>query len=355
MCLAAVAMRQIDQRLPAEWHLLAAAGSDGILRLFMFDVARRQMTLLSQSIQDSGCLLKVYIHLHRDPQSDHTIPLLLSSSTDGVISVWDLQPIIKRVSAVAEKKNNQARDQDSLYGRDNAKQNVLGEGDCNKENSAVDEDWYTSSDEETDDSDADYVKSKDSGYVLATAKQQSFSSNSGQSANTPVWLPNQVIKAHQSGVNSLHMKSLADGTLILASGGDDNALTVHRLRLAALQVGLQTRAAADGSSLRRHSGIELLKVESVAAKMDAHAAQITGVWVLSEQHVLSAGVDQRVNLWGISPQKQFQLECCRYVDISDVSNLDVWQHQDVVYMGLCGEGVALLSLSIPPPVSPSHG
>ena len=100
----------------------------------------------------------------------------------------------------------------------------------------------------------------------------------------------------------------ADGSLLLASGGDDNALTVHRLSLTRAATGpgstdgSQDTGAGSGTTLTSSSsstvtGVEsadaechrqhgLLEVVSVVTKTDAHAAQITGTFQLGPGGVL---------------------------------------------------------------------
>lgn len=69
-----------------------------------------------------------------------------------------------------------------------------------------------------------------------------------------------VYRAHQSGVNALHLFSDDVGNIIIASGGDDNALNVITIRWVDKRVGGE---------------FELL----VARIENAHSSCITGILI----------------------------------------------------------------------------
>ena len=64
--------------------------------------------------------------------------------------------------------------------------------------------------------------------------------------------------------------STTDGSVLLVSGGDDNALTVHRLTLATHRA---SERSADAQPLY---GGAMFDITAIITKPDAHAAQITG-------------------------------------------------------------------------------
>ncbi|KAK7481281.1 hypothetical protein BaRGS_00027541 [Batillaria attramentaria] len=484
MDLAAVAAGSLDPKLPVGMYLVAAAGSDGVLRLFLFEEDGRQFTLLCQSSHHSGCILQV--HIHMVPTQTGVQPLLLSAATDGKIAIRDLRPITQWLLAfVGQHKSPRASVKtapDTVTGLggdagtntsgtpevpvawsqqnkatllsdasikhpgevvvaaagnagadarhacglrlEGSQQNKtaylsgdsvqhpgeqLGEMlSSNRDNGSSLSDEARSpqvdskypleessrcpvkstaesealtvasvgdvqegrtqcvSDEEDESSDEEQY----SGTLSRTCLVKDVQNLSGESLNlmqelfgvrashesqNPLvhrnvspndtchqqargiveWPPDQEIKVHQSGVNSLHMKSFeGECQVVLASGGDDNALTVCQLTLLP-------------SSSHKSDGQTVFRMNSIISKPDAHAAQTTGVWILSSHHILTASIDQRVIVWHLVQEMdgpQLIQESCRLVDIADVSSMDVWRERSCVYIGVCGEGIALLTL-----------
>ncbi|KAK7109625.1 tRNA (34-2'-O)-methyltransferase regulator WDR6-like [Littorina saxatilis] len=432
MSLAAVAAQQLHPGLSSSLHLLAAAGSDGVLRLFLFDESRHHFTLLCQSSHHNGCILKVFIHLHPSMPPPSTsqgplgcLPLLFSAATDGQIAVWNLQPVVQwllpdtghaktslsdagkcgshpatgdhsyQSHAAADQKEwskTGSQEQNERYKRSgdgaaarqvkksqghpesgdrnnkegfNYLDHFQGQkvvGNANSENHDESSEAGDYDDESGDDEKVGKTPVKTGSIhsnmmrnqylgdgpsvslqqmlekrcseknVACTKRDGTRKDESGQ------WSPDQEFKAHQSGVNGLHARSFTDGSLLLASGGDDNALTVHKLTFNTGDRST-TSANTEWQQVRR-----MLDVVSVFNIPDAHAAQITGVWVLSERRIVTASVDQRVNLWCLTQDSQLKLESCRFVDTTDLSNIEVWQYLGQVFIGVCGEGVAVLTI-----------
>ncbi|KAI9221067.1 hypothetical protein BC828DRAFT_382037 [Blastocladiella britannica] len=108
------------------------------------------------------------------------------------------------------------------------------------------------------------------------------------------------IQVHQSGINALDATPTPNGAL-LATGGDDNACAVTRL------------GPTGDLTLVWHEPA-------------AHASSVTGArWVTPGHRWVTAAVDQRVNVWEMSPDdgRGAGLVATRVANVSDISALDV--------------------------------
>ncbi|GFO34229.1 WD repeat-containing protein 6-like [Plakobranchus ocellatus] len=117
--------------------------------------------------------------------------------------------------------------------------------------------------------------------------------------------PLLCLKAHQSGINSLHVLQVSECKALVASGGDDNAITLHMLHFFDSQV----------------------KVLAKGIKEDAHAAQITGIWLVSSSLLVSTSIDQRISVWKLSfiqESIEIHMIACKYINIADISCMDVF-------------------------------
>ncbi|GAA5917109.1 hypothetical protein JCM6882_009349 [Rhodosporidiobolus microsporus] len=95
-------------------------------------------------------------------------------------------------------------------------------------------------------------------------------------------------EAHQSGINALALH-VEGSILTIATGGDDNALSVRRLRLALSR----SASPRSGGAL----AARLLNDGEVLRVADAHASTITA----KDVFLASSSVDQRLNLWRLCP------------------------------------------------------
>ncbi|XP_059175378.1 WD repeat-containing protein 6-like [Physella acuta] len=246
-------------------HILSAAGSDGVYRVFSFDESLKKFSLLVATDYHRGCMLKVLHYVHTTP-GNLALPFSLTVSTNGQIVIWSLDTVVMTVLKSCE----------------------AGKGD--------------------DDEAEDYVD-----FTQPVASKAP-------------WEPVAVLKAHQSGINSLHTLQISDSCMLVASGGDDNAIAVHKLQLPDLKV--------------------LAKV----VKPDAHAAQITGIWLVSPGLLVSASIDQRIIVWAIdhsiqSTTIQLQILSSNFIHVANVSSMDVKLHRDSVYLCIAGEGITLYKLN----------
>uniref|UniRef100_UPI00398EC101 tRNA (34-2'-O)-methyltransferase regulator WDR6-like isoform X2 n=1 Tax=Pristiophorus japonicus TaxID=55135 RepID=UPI00398EC101 len=136
----------------SSWHFLAAACSDGAVRLFVIDECQKIILLLAESFYHQRCVLKLETFTYQPATRGRKV-FLCSAATDGRIAIWDISRTIERAKVT----------------------NIL-------------------------------LERAHQPWELAA--------------------PRLVLKAHQCGVNGLHVRALDPGRYLLASGGDDNAIRV---------------------------------------------------------------------------------------------------------------------------------
>ncbi|XP_040264605.1 WD repeat-containing protein 6 isoform X1 [Bufo bufo] len=135
-----------------------------------------------------------------------------------------------------------------------------------------------------------------------------------------------TVSAHQCGVNSLCVQMTMDGQYLVASGGDDNSISVCWLTL-------------DHTSQEDPRGaVQLLRSVSVNS---AHAAHVTGLRILGDDLLVSVSVDQRLSLWSLG-ENGLQHVATRFCHVADVSGLDCWTHDKGHLCVICGQGLEIV-------------
>ncbi|NWI64442.1 WDR6 protein, partial [Todus mexicanus] len=87
------------EQLQTPWKFLAAACSDGSVRVFGLLEATRQLVLVAESFHHQRCVLKVEAFLHA--QAGEERHLLCSAATDGSVAFWDITgPIVAAADAL---------------------------------------------------------------------------------------------------------------------------------------------------------------------------------------------------------------------------------------------------------------
>ncbi|KAG3270419.1 tRNA (34-2'-O)-methyltransferase regulator WDR6 [Ictidomys tridecemlineatus] len=81
--------------------IVAAACSDGAVRLFLLQDSGRILQLLAETFHHKRCVLKVYSFTHEAPNQRRRL-LLCSAATDGSLAFWDLTTVLDRGSTVLE-------------------------------------------------------------------------------------------------------------------------------------------------------------------------------------------------------------------------------------------------------------
>uniref|UniRef100_A0A8C9GPM1 tRNA (34-2'-O)-methyltransferase regulator WDR6 n=1 Tax=Piliocolobus tephrosceles TaxID=591936 RepID=A0A8C9GPM1_9PRIM len=94
-----LAVCELDQ--PSLGPLVAAACSDGAVRLFLLQDSGRILQLLAETFHHKRCVLKVHSFTHEAPNQRRRL-LLCSAATDGNLAFWDLTTVLDHGSAVLE-------------------------------------------------------------------------------------------------------------------------------------------------------------------------------------------------------------------------------------------------------------
>ncbi|NXL55252.1 WDR6 protein, partial [Chordeiles acutipennis] len=88
-----------SKQLPTPWKFLAAACSDGSVRVFGLLEAARKLVLVAESFHHQRCVLKVEAFLHGQAGGERH--LLCSAATDGSLAFWDItSPIADATDAL---------------------------------------------------------------------------------------------------------------------------------------------------------------------------------------------------------------------------------------------------------------
>ncbi|XP_055955530.1 WD repeat-containing protein 6 [Patella vulgata] len=297
LCLTSFPATEIDITNPNNLHFIGAACSDGFVRLFGFDEKTNTMSLIDQSDYHNNCVLKIHYFIHQSEQGTHIF--LLSGATEGVIAIWDITTLCFH------------------YIKCNNFQNV------NENKSSDDQNCDITNYSLQDDNLVEDASKKD--YFPERTKIISVKKENSAEVTVQDWQPCFTIKCHQSGINSIDILSVSDSEYLLASGGDDNSLTVHKLIL-----------------LHKTSPIQF-QVVKTGSEVTAHAAQITGVKILSPDKLLTVSVDQRMTIWSVTETNtdiKLKYNDREFINVSDVANIDVWKFNDNIYYGICGDGLA---------------
>ncbi|GAA6026231.1 hypothetical protein JCM11491_005164, partial [Sporobolomyces phaffii] len=124
--------------------------------------------------------------------------------------------------------------------------------------------------------------------------------------------PFSVMSPHQSGINGLSV-SVRDSTILVATGGDDNAVAVERLELKYVD------------------GRLVVATSSSVTLANAHASTIQGLDFLSPTLLALSSVEQRVNLYSVdtvSSDPTLELVESACLDVADCSAQDAIRFED---------------------------
>ncbi|XP_004615321.1 WD repeat-containing protein 6 [Sorex araneus] len=96
MCLAVC-----ESDKPGLGPILAAACSDGAVRLFLLQDSGRRLQLLAETFHHKRCVLKVHSFTHEVPNQRRRL-FLCSAATDGSLAFWDLTTVLDHGSKALE-------------------------------------------------------------------------------------------------------------------------------------------------------------------------------------------------------------------------------------------------------------
>ncbi|GFS79475.1 WD repeat-containing protein 6 [Nephila pilipes] len=139
------------------------------------------------------------------------------------------------------------------------------------------------------------------------------------------------LKNHQSGINALDIKFISGTNWLIGSAGDDNTLTIC----------VVTFSSGD---------VKCDEISSVHVK-NAHSSQITGIKIMDKKTIVSASIDQRINIWTWTfreGQLFIDLVLSKMSLIPDIAYLDAWQNEITKEWTLlvCGQGFESFTFAI---------
>lgn len=143
--------------------------------------------------------------------------------------------------------------------------------------------------------------------------------------------PFLTIKIHKSGINSIIYTLIAEDQILIATGGDDNAIHLNLLQFP------------DRRDLCS------LKVVQQWSSPNYHSSQITGLCFV-DRYMLSASIDQRVTLfeWKVSEKIICKFISQHWTDISDVHGLELLEYcGNSIKICVFGKGMEVLPISVP--------
>ncbi|XP_078668527.1 tRNA (34-2'-O)-methyltransferase regulator WDR6-like [Branchiostoma floridae x Branchiostoma belcheri] len=289
----------------AHLYFVAAACSDGFLRLFVYDDRDRRMRLFCVSDFHHHCVLSVD-HFFTTTADGTTHTYVISGATDGQTAVWNVTPFL---SSVYHPTHHDIRVPEMVEASAKVPQ-ILSTG-------------TTESQDGTNAStiDSPVLKMKlNSGFPGKTSKLKMDS-------------PDVLLKNHQSGVNAVSIRRVDNDHYLLASGGDDNSLQVTVL---AVQEDTPNKP--------------VMVTMATSSVQSAHAATITGVHIVDDCTILTTSVDQRMNMWKcqliLKPTTQCRLSFLhgKFCHIADIAGLECWNDEcGQLYIAVSGHGIQILS------------
>ncbi|XP_013403103.1 WD repeat-containing protein 6 [Lingula anatina] len=278
---------------------IAAACSDGLVRLFAFHETNKSFIVLAESTFHDHCVLYIG-HLLIQFNSTSEV-VIYSGATDGKIAFFNVSKMVKEYVAKCVHVNFE---ENQLKSEHRAKQTTnLSYISCTEEDGVI----------------PDYLR------------KQFARTNEYYDLPASIEEPFLVLPLHQSGISAVDVQFIKAGEYMVASGGDDNALHVTHIRL--------WRNQQDDNI----SGEEVMRVSMATA----HAAQITCVHFLDSTHVLTVSIDQRMVIWTLQAETfQFNMLAARYVSVSDVASMDIWNKSEKsCSAAVVGVGIQLFDVS----------
>ncbi|XP_031568393.1 WD repeat-containing protein 6-like [Actinia tenebrosa] len=291
------------------WYLygIAAACSDGFVRIFIFDEKNSKFFLLAQSDYLQRCVLTVNHLIHHNFSGRHSV-LIFAGDTAGKISVWD----------ITDHLIEYVRDEDAAEEADDAA--TTNKSDLHREDGN------------------ELVQNCTEGHLCCYSLVEEHEKNNFSCitpAENSLGRPIHVFRAHQSGVNDISIHK-GCASYVLCSGGDDSGLFVAELNLCSAESGSR--------------GIVVIREETVQS---AHTSSVTGIRIIDSSRIVSSSTDQRLKLWNIDSNedsttnnKFIRLSKVEFVDVPDVQAIETWEtwkeNGRCTTIGVCGVGLQML-------------
>ncbi|KAG9070558.1 WD repeat-containing protein 6 [Linnemannia hyalina] len=254
-------------------HFVAAVYSDAAIRVWLFDEAVNSFVLAIDASHHAKCILQVS-HLKLKEGG----VLMFTAATDGKIAVWDITGALDRfleVYSTDEIKTAQA----SSVGRERKRAR------------------------------RDHV----------------------QTLGTPA----AEVSVHMSGVNGLFIQDMGVDGIVAVSGGDDNALSVTRIRTV-WDAKLRTVKVSSAKVVHRNAY--------------AHGSAIQAVVMINTTEVVTTSQDQMLTVWGLNLLEDggadmHMLET-QFVHVPDPSTMDtiVMREEQRPLVAIAGIGVQFFDI-----------
>ncbi|ETN61500.1 hypothetical protein AND_006841 [Anopheles darlingi] len=140
--------------------------------------------------------------------------------------------------------------------------------------------------------------------------------------------PNEPIyrhRHHSSGMNSVDVRIDGKGNILLATGGDDQSISVSQFEVTTL----------DGRREVKH-------VVGLCEKY-LHTAQVTGIKLLSDDRLISAGVDQRIYISSFTGFSSLAVTGTTSTCVADVKGISFISERNELIVYGCGIEIVNLS------------
>ncbi|XP_032892892.1 WD repeat-containing protein 6 [Amblyraja radiata] len=284
----------------SSWHYLAAACSDGAVRLFIIDESEKKILLLAESFYHQRCVLKLQTFTHQ-PASGSQVVFLCSAATDGRIALWNISGIIETAKG-ADIRQERTRQPLEL----GTPCLVFVAHQCGV--NGLD------------------VRSLDDGrFLLASG---------GDDNAVRIWV---ICITPWAGSDGPLSPSSSERQEEAGSGSrEDRGDEAAEDSRGWSNLGV----VADCWSLDGGLALRVLKGPSAES---AHAAHVTGLRFLSSRMLVSASIDQRLNHWALS-SRCLTLIHSRWCQVADIAELESWEgHPAGTHLfALCGDGLQVL-------------
>ncbi|KAI0211811.1 WD repeat-containing protein 6 [Lamellibrachia satsuma] len=344
MDVCAFSLTDLDHSLSPHGHVLTAACSDGYIRIFRFDESDGTFCLIAQSDFHDHCVLVVR-HFIITTLANHRRAYILSAGTDGRIAFWDIADIMTECTHSEEKCSSGATNEEVDNFHQGLKQPSMTTGfpashTLTVENaSEIRTNLADMLDSQYNLDSVSPEGTRETGKDLPHDKSDQYDTGDDDmnfEKEFPLELePVFMLDAHQSGINAVDVRIVKEGSysrLVVASGGDDNALNVSVI----------ARIETDQD---KTPTLELLDTTKIHT---AHSAQITGLKILDDNTIVTSSIDQRVAVWSLAmqPKLQLQIQACLCIGISDAVGLDVFTDKNGLHhLAICGVGVQCLEMT----------